>query len=312
MNLSRTALAAAVALTLASAAVARDNRYVDATTIRQVQQVLTQRGFRPGPVDGVMGPATQAAIRSFQKSENLEALGQLNRQTLAALGLQVEPPANGVEPRLVYSATTVREVQQTLNNRGYRAGPFDGVMHPATQAAVKEFQKSENLEATGELNRQTLAALGVTPEVAVAVPPRVASVHRSATIREVQQALNARGFHTGAVDGVMGPATRTALGNFQKSQNLEATGALNARTLAALDIQPAPVIGVLSAVPPGSTTVRQVQHALNQRGYRAGPVDGLMGQATQTALMQFQRAENLEATGALNQQTLAALGIRAG
>jgi membrane-bound lytic murein transglycosylase B len=58
--------------------------------------------------------------------------------------------------------------------------------------------------------------------------------------------------------------------------------------------------------------VRQVQHALNQRGYRAGPVDGLMGQATQTALMQFQRAENLEATGALNQQTLAALGIRAG
>jgi peptidoglycan hydrolase-like protein with peptidoglycan-binding domain len=49
---------------------------------------LNERGFRAGPPDGVLGPSTQVALRNFQMSENLEATGQLNRQTLQALGVQ--------------------------------------------------------------------------------------------------------------------------------------------------------------------------------------------------------------------------------
>ena len=60
-----------------------------------------------------------------------------------------------------YDATTIRSVQQALNSRGYNAGPVDGQYGMATQDAVRRFQQVSGLPATGELNSQTLAALGV-------------------------------------------------------------------------------------------------------------------------------------------------------
>jgi peptidoglycan hydrolase-like protein with peptidoglycan-binding domain len=46
-----------------------------------------------------------------------------------------------------------------------------------------------------------------------------------------------RGLYTGPIDGVIGPATRSALAAFQRSSNLAATGRLDAQTLAALGVQ---------------------------------------------------------------------------
>src|SRR5262245_22979208 len=54
-------------------------------TVRQVQQTLQQQGEYRGRVDGVWGPATQAAVRSYQQQNNMNASGQLDPQTLAAL-----------------------------------------------------------------------------------------------------------------------------------------------------------------------------------------------------------------------------------
>jgi peptidoglycan hydrolase-like protein with peptidoglycan-binding domain len=240
MKPSRTAIALIVALTLsAGAALARDNSYVDSTTIRQVQQTLINRGFRAGPVDGVMGPATQSAVKKFQQSENLEATGQLNRQTLVALGVQPDTTSAAVRPNNVYRAETIRKVQLTLNNRGFQAGAADGTMSAQAQAAVRDFQKSENLEPTGQLNEQTLAALGIPGEPAVGIerrPPIFVTPPASGTVRRVQQALNERGFQVGMPDGVFGPATQTALRNFQAAERLEATGRLNRATLDALGV----------------------------------------------------------------------------
>ena len=56
-------------------------------TVRQVQQTLQQHGMYRGRVDGVWGPATQAALRSYQQQNNLNASGQLDQQTMAALNL---------------------------------------------------------------------------------------------------------------------------------------------------------------------------------------------------------------------------------
>ena len=41
------------------------------TQRRELQQVLTSRGFSLGDIDGKIGPKTQAAIRAFQKSQGL-------------------------------------------------------------------------------------------------------------------------------------------------------------------------------------------------------------------------------------------------
>jgi peptidoglycan hydrolase-like protein with peptidoglycan-binding domain len=205
--------------------------YVDSATVREVQQTLNQRGFERLGVDGMMGPRTQAAVRAFQRSQRLEPTGQLNRQTLIALGLQ-RPDVGAAASGPRYSATVVRRVQQTLAHRGFNAGPVDGHMHAATQTALRQFQKSENLEDTGRLNDRTLAALGIEPEAepqgaarpAVAVPQ----------VREAQQRLNHLGYSAGPEDGIMGRATRAALMDFQRTERLPATGRLDRATLDAL------------------------------------------------------------------------------
>jgi peptidoglycan hydrolase-like protein with peptidoglycan-binding domain len=56
--------------------------------VREVQQALKDKGFDPGSVDGVNGPATRAAIKKFQAQNNLTADGRLGPKTLDALGVK--------------------------------------------------------------------------------------------------------------------------------------------------------------------------------------------------------------------------------
>ena len=55
----------------------------------------------------------------------------------------------------------VRDIQRRLSQRGYDAGPADGIYGDSTQSAMKSFQKDQKLRASGQLDEQTLAALGV-------------------------------------------------------------------------------------------------------------------------------------------------------
>ena len=61
--------------------------------IRNVQQALQQDGKYQGRVDGVWGPGTQAAVRTYQQQHNMNATGQLDQDTLAAMNLGVAPNA---------------------------------------------------------------------------------------------------------------------------------------------------------------------------------------------------------------------------
>ena len=56
----------------------------------------------------------------------------------------------------------MKQAQQKLSAAGHDAGPADGIMGPKTQAALKEYQQSKNLQASGQLDQKTLAALGVS------------------------------------------------------------------------------------------------------------------------------------------------------
>lgn len=56
---------------------------------------------------------------------------------------------------------TIRAAQQALNDRGYNAGPVDGLMGPKTEGAIRKFQSSTGLPATGRLDSATVAALHV-------------------------------------------------------------------------------------------------------------------------------------------------------
>jgi peptidoglycan hydrolase-like protein with peptidoglycan-binding domain len=66
-----------------------------------------------------------------------------------------------------HSPEIVRQAQQQLSSKGYEIGTADGQFGPRTQEGVKKFQQAQNLNATGQLDRQTLAALGIDERAAV-------------------------------------------------------------------------------------------------------------------------------------------------
>jgi peptidoglycan hydrolase-like protein with peptidoglycan-binding domain len=59
------------------------------------------------------------------------------------------------------NAQTVREVQQALKQKGFDVGAIDGQMGPETQSALRDFQQSQGLPQSGNLDQQTLDKLGV-------------------------------------------------------------------------------------------------------------------------------------------------------
>jgi hypothetical protein len=55
--------------------------------IQRAQQALIAKGYRLGTPDGIMGARTHAAIRAYQASAGLATTGDLDRATLAGLGV---------------------------------------------------------------------------------------------------------------------------------------------------------------------------------------------------------------------------------
>jgi uncharacterized protein (TIGR02594 family) len=53
--------------------------------VRDIQEALQRAGFDPGPIDGVWGRNTMAAVKAFQAHEGLEVDGIVGPQTAAAL-----------------------------------------------------------------------------------------------------------------------------------------------------------------------------------------------------------------------------------
>jgi peptidoglycan hydrolase-like protein with peptidoglycan-binding domain len=59
---------------------------LDRGAVRKVQAALQAKRFDPGPIDGVVGPRTRAAVSKFQDHFGIKATGEINNQTLFALG----------------------------------------------------------------------------------------------------------------------------------------------------------------------------------------------------------------------------------
>jgi peptidoglycan hydrolase-like protein with peptidoglycan-binding domain len=56
------------------------------TQVKQLQQILSNLGYNPGPIDGIFGPKTDSAVRAFQSAHNLVVNGIVGNTTWTALG----------------------------------------------------------------------------------------------------------------------------------------------------------------------------------------------------------------------------------
>lgn len=76
--------------------------------VKQVQSKLRDGGYyKQGPVDGVWGSGTEAAVRSFQRDHSLGSSGQLDVPTLQALNIAgVSSATNGTAPTTTNVAPT--------------------------------------------------------------------------------------------------------------------------------------------------------------------------------------------------------------
>jgi hypothetical protein len=55
--------------------------------VRRGQRLLADLGFDPGPIDGIMGPRTSAAIENFQAAQNVEVTGRMSRALIDFMAL---------------------------------------------------------------------------------------------------------------------------------------------------------------------------------------------------------------------------------
>lgn len=95
--------------------------------------------------------------------------GQTGQQTQQSPGMTGQGGMTGGQQgsgmQAQMSEETVREIQRALSEAGYDPGPQDGQMGEQTRSALQEFQQAQGMEATGELDARTLAALGVDSEL---------------------------------------------------------------------------------------------------------------------------------------------------
>jgi len=62
------------------------------SAVTRFQTLLRFAGFNPGPIDGIFGPRTQAALLAFQRSvKELEVTGVVDVETWVALGAECGP-----------------------------------------------------------------------------------------------------------------------------------------------------------------------------------------------------------------------------
>lgn len=136
----------------------------------RAQRLLNELGYDAGPVDGLMGPKTRAAIRAFEKAHGYAPTGALNEdlivrleQALPAARVQVETPSPTFQ-QATARHERVKEAQELLNKLGYEAGAATGFAGPKTRDAIWAFQRENTMAETGELSAELLRRLKAQAE----------------------------------------------------------------------------------------------------------------------------------------------------
>ncbi len=187
----------------------------DAAKVRKCQEKLIGMGYLKDKADGILGLNTAAALREYQRDQGLPETGILDEETQESLNREARE-----EYKRGDRGDGVKRYQRRLSQAGYLTEDADGVFGEATEKAVKDFQKDNDITVTGRIDAKTQKSLN-----AVSLGNGELRVGDSGgKVARLQNLLTLHGFTTGSVDGVFGSSTETQLRAFQRYRGIKETG----------------------------------------------------------------------------------------
>ena len=124
-----------------------------------LQVAMRALGLYPSTIDGIAGPLTRKAVRTFQRRRGLHVDGIAGPHTRHALRHRGRPRLGSRPMRNGMRGWDVAGLQFLLSSRGYGPGGFDGGFGPNTAAAVRRYQSAAGLTVDGVAGPMTLRAL---------------------------------------------------------------------------------------------------------------------------------------------------------
>jgi hypothetical protein len=145
----------------------------DVPRLNSVNFALTAGTIVPSTVHVVAVPETLIAIYPewredmyFVVRDDIVIVDHSHRIValvpVGSAGAQALAPGQGSSMALNLSRDEIRQVQIMLNEKGFNVGEPDGVLGERTRAALMQFQQRQGFHATGQIDHETMAALGVS------------------------------------------------------------------------------------------------------------------------------------------------------
>jgi len=222
--------------------------------IRRVQAALKENNFDPGPVDGILGPRTEGALRQLQLGcSKLQDVAEISAVGTSWPDREADSKSLSERINLTLNNEEVQKIQVQLKQAGFNPGPVDGKLGPRTKSALLRARSACSLAnqfRTIEPENFSFTT-AESPEVATisSKPPkdaRASVAYRSSNVLDsgssslihtaekisganeiklVQIRLREAGFDPGPIDGIMGPRTRSALQRYRASNGAKMTSA---------------------------------------------------------------------------------------
>jgi peptidoglycan hydrolase-like protein with peptidoglycan-binding domain len=210
----------------------------------------------------------------------------------------------------VAQSEAVAAIQERLNRLGYNAGPQDGMMGPRTRSAIEEYQNDYGLLVTGEpsqslLDHITSAVEDQMDEEEEEDEPEAAPDTDADVISAIQSELRNRDYAIPAVTGELDSTTREAIRAYERDRGYLVTGRPSAELLEDMRADRDDDAAERAT----RQEIARVQTELNERGYDAGPADGVMGPRTRTAIRTYQSDAGMELSGRITPELLAQLEV---
>lgn len=111
-----------------------------------------------GKICGYLYNDIQRCERLFPRFQDSAGVAEFQEPEYSSVGVVSSGVTTG---SVALSRKLIMEAQTALSDAGYNPGMADGIMGRRTRSAVEHFQSDQGLYTTGELDQQTLFALGI-------------------------------------------------------------------------------------------------------------------------------------------------------